>query len=179
MINAVLLIAYVLAAAAIDLRSHRIPNAVTLAALIGSLGIAATSSGWSGVLSWGGGLLVGFAIFLPFYIARAFGAGDVKAMAAVGSFLGVKGALLACSATLIAGGVIGVAVLFATAVTFRHGLYRLIGTFASPLLAAQSLNTAKTQAVQRFPYGIAIAAGAIIAELLLNPDLQFTRSAIQ
>jgi len=179
MIKAILLIVYVLAVAAIDLRSHRIPNAVTLTAMVASLGVGVASSGWSGLLNWGGGLLVGFAIFLPFYIVRAFGAGDVKAMAAVGSFLGVKGALIACGTTLIAGGAIGVGVLFATAVTLRHGLYRLIGTFASPLPSSQSLDTANAQVVQRFPYGVAIAAGAIIALLFMNSDLQFTRSAAQ
>jgi prepilin peptidase CpaA len=175
MINATLLTVYVLVIATIDLRAHRIPNTVTLAALIASLSVAVVSSGGSGALGWAGGLIVGFIIFLPFYLLRAFGGGDVKAMAAVGSFLGAKGALIACMATLIAGGIIGTCVLFATAVTLRHGLYRLIGTFSAPLLPAQSPG----KSVQRFPYGIAIAVGAIFAAIAVIPDLEPIASAAQ
>ena len=46
------------------------------------------------------GILVGLGCLLPFYIARAMGAGDVKLLAATGALLGPYDALIAGICTL-------------------------------------------------------------------------------
>ena len=49
------------------------------------------------------GLGVGIGFFLPFYIGKGMGAGDIKLMGAVGSMFGAYGALVACAASLVIG----------------------------------------------------------------------------
>jgi len=166
-IHAILLICYVLAVAAIDFRTHRIPNALTLSGLIASLSLALAQDGSPDVLESVSGLGVGLALFVPFYAVRAFGAGDVKAMAVVGSFLGWKGAALASAATLIAGGVIALGVLIVSTRSARVALHRIVGTLGAPLATARASENGKP--VQRFPYGLAIAIGTIASLLIVDP----------
>ena len=94
-------------------------------------------------------MLTGLAAFLPFYLAGGFGAGDVKAMAAIGAFLGPKGALFAAAWTLMIGALGALLVL--AAVAYRAA--RTQGTTWSLRHAAS----------QRFPYGVAIACGTAMS----------------
>src|SRR5579863_6626044 len=104
-----LLVAFVGAIALVDLATRRIPKALNLAGAAVGVATHIWSAGPAGLLQSAGGLLVGFLVFLPFYVAGGFGAGDVKAMAAIGTFLGAKGALLAAAWVLLAGGMGGIA----------------------------------------------------------------------
>ena len=162
-----LLISYVLAIAVIDLKTQRIPNVLTFTALAVSLWLAVVEGGASGALECAGGFVIGLAFFLPFYAVRAFGAGDVKAMAVVGSFLGWKGAALASAATLIAGGFIGATVLLATTKSRQVAWQRMVGLLVMPLAGARM--SASKETAQRFPYGVAIAAGTIATLFFIDP----------
>jgi Flp pilus assembly protein protease CpaA len=86
-----------------DIRVNRITNQMVL--LVLSLGLLSQAAlyGLSGVASWLGGVSIGFVIFLPFYLRKAMGAGDVKLMAAVGGVFGYKVALIVTGFSLIAG----------------------------------------------------------------------------
>ena len=75
-------------AAAIDLRSRRVPNTVTLGVAIVGLTLATvhvTGIGIGGALA---GLAVGLLLMLPGHVIGATGAGDVKLLAALGTLLG-------------------------------------------------------------------------------------------
>lgn len=161
-----LLSLFVAAVAVVDLRTHRIPNVLTLSGAAVGMGACLWSAGGLGLLQSGAGLGVGLVAFLPFYLAGGFGAGDVKAMAAVGAFLGPKGALLAAAWTLVAGGVGGMAVLL-----FQGGLGSLgrrsheWALRAWSVYATGSLRTSGNPfgdaGRHRFPYGLAIACGTL------------------
>jgi prepilin peptidase CpaA len=156
-------LAMLAAACGFDLRSNRIPNAITfagmatglvLAALPGGIGLAAASAG----LAVGGGA--------PFILYRvgALGAGDVKLMAAVGAFTGWPRILAVLLAIAIAGGVASIATalvagrLRAVLANVRDGLYlTLVSAFAR-----QRGPVPFTVSSQRVPYAVAIAAGAAI-----------------
>lgn len=162
------LLAFVAAVAVTDLRSRRIPNMLTVPAAAAGVTAAFVAHGGSGVLESVVGLLAGLAAFLPFYLARGFGAGDVKAMAAVGAFLGPKGALLAAAWTLVAGAIGGAFVIVAVGglpsaqSLLRRWLLRaslLCTTGQAPTIEAP----AGDAALRRFPYGAAIACGTIAA----------------
>src|SRR5215472_17422523 len=99
----VCLVAFLTSAAVADLRCHRIHNTITVPAALLGVAVNLLSSGSEGAVHAVAGLVVGLATFLPFYLLRGFGAGDVNAMAAVGAFLGPKGVLLAAAFTLILG----------------------------------------------------------------------------
>jgi prepilin peptidase CpaA len=161
------LIAFVLSVALIDWHTHRIPN--VLCAVAAALGLVSQLwlHGEAGLLSALGGAAVGFGMFLPFYIVRAFGAGDVKAMATVGIFLGASGTALAVGMTLIAGGVIGALVLWLRPAPST--LHRLIGLLAAPISSVRNCrHDPASRSSQRFPYGVAIACGTAVALLILT-----------
>lgn len=82
--------ALVLSAALFDLRTRRIPNPLILAGACLGLILSTWAAGAAGASSSLLGLLTGFALFLPGYLLRMTGGGDLKLMAAIGTFLGAK-----------------------------------------------------------------------------------------
>ena len=152
------------AAAVIDVRTGRIPNLLTAPVAAAGLGLAAfglTGHSMTGALV---GAVLGFALMLPGHIFGGTGAGDVKLLAALGTWLGPGGVLMAFLYSAIAGGVLAVA----------HAMKRRrLGTTLSRtarLMAARE--GAKHEidgsaATSRFAFGPAIAVGAIAAALLV------------
>ena len=94
-VGTALVIVYVTMAALIDLRTQRIPNALSATAALLGLIAQVSLNGAPGLLSALAGAAIGLGMFLPFYLLRAVGAGDVKAMATVGIFLGAQATPLA------------------------------------------------------------------------------------
>lgn len=162
-------ILFALCVAIVDWRTHRIPNLLCAAAAIAGLSLQVWVHGEDGVIVALGGAAVGFAMFLPFYLVKAFGAGDVKAMATVGVFLGAQATVCAVGMTLMAGAVLGLLVLLLRPATANAVLGRLMGLLVSPIA---SMRTARhetgTASRERFPYGIAIACGTTAALLIVT-----------
>ena len=108
---------------------------------------------------------MGLVILLPFYLARGMGAGDVKLMAAVGTFLGPAHTLLAASLSLIVGGVLAVLViavhgeLLSTLCRYGAMLKTLIYSHTWCYVPPESGEAA----AMRMPYAIAIASGTLVA----------------
>lgn len=163
------LLAFVLAVAIVDWRTHRIPNLLCSVAVIVGLASQMWMHGEAGLLTALGGAAVGFAMFLPFYVLRAFGAGDVKAMATVGIFLGFETTLLAVGMTLVAGAVLGIVVMLCRPAHAGATRYRLFALLAAPVasMRASRQNTTR-HGSQRFPYGVAIACGTAAALMFMR-----------
>jgi prepilin peptidase CpaA len=160
------LLAFVCAVAVIDLGSRRIPNLLTVSAAALGLTMNLALAGANGAVSSVGGLLVGLGAFLPFYLTRGIGAGDVKAMAAIGAFLGPQGALLAAAWSLVASAIS--AVILVLAMGGYTALRALAQRFAlraalslTPGAAAGWALPGEEAALHRFPYGLAIACGTV------------------
>ena len=152
-----------LVAAIIDIRTRRIPNALT--ATMATVGVALATMGVSGVSVTASlvGLVVGFALMMPGHLLGATGAGDVKLMAAMGAIVGPAVVMSAFLYSAMAGGVLAVVV----AMRRRRLSATLAGTgrlIAAPAGAKQEIRAAT--AANRFAYGPAIAVGSIIAVLL-------------
>jgi prepilin peptidase CpaA len=93
-----------------DLRTRRIPNALTFSAVAGALMFHLLTGGWSAA-GWSiTGCCLGVLLFFPMFALRGMGAGDVKLLAAVGAWLGPGDVAIAALATSIAGGVIAVVI---------------------------------------------------------------------
>lgn len=156
-------IALLMLAAISDARHHRIPNRLILAGMLLGLAANTAAAGLDGLRASAAGLGVGLAVFLPFYFLRALGAGDVKLFAMVGSLLGIGHLAGVVFATLIAGGVLGLALawragrLRETFGNLRLLVYGLLMRLAAP--RAPSLAAAPTAV--RMPYGVAIAVGTV------------------
>jgi prepilin peptidase CpaA len=141
-----------LAAAVLDFRSFRVPNALTAPLLIGGLAMQTVAGGAAGLGSGLGGVIVAFAALIGFYAIGAMGAGDVKLGLAVGAWLGVEAMLGALLVAALAGGVY---VLALRAVT--GGVAGFLGTL---ILAARD-----PVALLPSPRG-----GAVLAERLRAAD---------
>jgi len=88
-----------------DLRERRIPDAVTLPALVVVLGLLGVAGGWRLVLN---ALLGGAVCAVPLFLAALpgwIGMGDVKLMAVSGAAAGWPGALYVLLLVAIAGGI--------------------------------------------------------------------------
>ncbi len=106
-----LLLGVLIIAMITDIRSNRIPNWLTLPAIIIGLGINFISAGAGGLLFSIEGLLLGMGLFIVLYMLGGMGAGDVKLMGAVGAMLGPQMVLWAALYTAIAGGIYALAVI--------------------------------------------------------------------
>jgi prepilin peptidase CpaA len=80
----------VLVAAAIDLRRFRVPNAVTFPLCLSGLLFHLIIEGLAGLRFSAGGMAVGMCVLIIFYVMGVMGAGDVKLLAAVGSWIGAS-----------------------------------------------------------------------------------------
>ncbi len=76
-----------------DARTRRIPNYLTLGTALAGLGFQLGAHGWPGLGEGFLGLCVGFALMIGFYLKGGMGAGDVKALAALGAWLGPLGTI--------------------------------------------------------------------------------------
>jgi len=161
------LIVLVVSLALIDWRTHRIPNVLCAVGAMVGLTLQMRVHGEAGLLAALTGAAVGFAMFLPFHVLRAFGAGDVKAMATVGIFLGASGTMLAVGMTLIAGGVFGALVLCVRREHANATLHRLMGLLLAPVASMRASQSNRSpESNLRFPYGVAIACGVAVALII-------------
>ncbi len=131
------LVLLLLAASACDLRTRRIPNGLTAVGMLAGLAGHAYGGGLPGLLS----SLEGMAAALPLlllYAARAFGAGDVKLLMAVGALMGPRFLLWTLLGAVCAAG------LLALVLVLRRSRF----TLPAPANAA------------RMPFAPAVALGA-------------------
>jgi prepilin peptidase CpaA len=152
-----------LVAAVVDLRTRRIPNALTAAMASIGIGLAVSGAGDVSLAAAVLGLVVGFGLMLPGHALGATGAGDVKLMAAVGAIVGPGLVLKAFLFTAVAGGVLAVVV----ALRRRRLSATVAGTarmLAAPGGARHEIRSATPES--RFAYGPAIAVGSMLAVLL-------------
>ena len=156
------LIAGLLVATIVDLRTRRIPNVLTGTMAGAGLGLAVFGLGGISVGAAVLGCVVGLVLMLPGHALGATGGGDVKLMAAVGSLLGPLVVVNAVLFTAVAGGVLAVTV----AIQRRRLGTTLAGTGRMIAVPADvKREVAAGTPANRFAYGPAIAAGSILAAL--------------
>ena len=151
-------------AAVIDIRTRRVPNAVTMSLAGAGLLLAAAGLGRVGVMAALAGGLLGFALMLPGHFFGATGAGDVKLLSALGTVLGPSTTLWAFLVAMIAGGVLALVVA-----THRGRLLLTLNRTAELVGSAGAIaaEIEDPRANNRFAYSLAIAVGAIVAGVFL------------
>lgn len=105
-----------LVASAEDLWRRNISNWIPLSALIAGFAWQVSQKGWMGLWYATAGCVVGFVVFLLFYLLGGMGGGDVKLMAGFGALIGVDRLLEASLWTAILGALLAAAVLGVNAV---------------------------------------------------------------
>lgn len=158
---------FVVAAFITDVRSMRIPNLLSLSAIISGLIVHLCIGGFQGLLSSMSGLSTGFGIMFVLYLAGAVGAGDVKIFGGIGAWTGVLFTVQAMVYSILIAGIIGLAILL-----WKKQLVQRLGKlilyifsrvipgigFMSPLQSYSPLKEGL-----RFPFMIAVLPGFISA----------------
>lgn len=153
---------WLVALCAADLRSRRLPNALTLGGAAVALVLHAVAGGGAGAShALEGGLVCAALLFLPFLLGAA-GGGDVKMLFAVGCFFGSRRAV----GTLFWISLAGLALALAFLVLGRVDRSRLVHwarcvfDWRYDRKAGRAALPPKTSEKARVPFGLAIAAGA-------------------
>jgi prepilin peptidase CpaA len=106
------LIAVVATAAVYDVRTRKIPNWLNLSGVILGLGLNTLLLPAHGIVVALLGMGLALLIYVPLYLIRGMGAGDVKLMAAVGSIAGPQNWLVIFVVTALLGGIAAFALVF-------------------------------------------------------------------
>lgn len=148
----VLFLSAVVYAAVSDLFSMKIPNALCLALIILFIPAAWLSDMSAAAIGYSLGVAVAvFAVCFLLFVLNVMGGGDAKLLTALALWFGLTPALLVFLVNVaFAGGVLTLAIL---AIRWKSHLVTDRGVWLPA-----SLTTAK-----KIPYGIAIAAGALMA----------------
>lgn len=155
-------------AAAVDIRTRRIPNFLTFGGALAAFVFHGIAGGFPALGQSALGWLVGVGLLLPIFLLGGMGAGDVKLLGAVGAWLGPNGALWSGVFSIIAGGVLGflLAVAHGYLRTAFGNLRRLLTSwFLSGVKPLPGLTIADAPG-PRLAYGAAIAAGTLAAVCL-------------
>lgn len=160
--------AVALVAACVDVKTRKIPNALTSTTLVlGVIAHFALSGRMDGFKALLAAVIAG-AIFLIFHIAGGLGAGDVKLISGLAACYGLSNMPYLLIFTSLAGGVM------ALAMAMKHSRVREtvsnMGTLAihhtrSGLVPHDDLNV-RNRSTLRLPYAVAIAAGCVLTNLI-------------
>lgn len=150
-----------LLAVAWDVQTHRIPNPLVIGGVLLGLATAFLPNGigWQSATF---GSLAGLVIFIPLYLLRILGAGDVKLLTAVGAFVGYPGILTVALFTGLAGSIL------ALLLAIRHRQLRqmwnqvhqgLLGFVMQIASGGRPRQWVMVVGPHRLPYALAIALG--------------------
>jgi prepilin peptidase CpaA len=163
-------------AAVTDFRSRRIPNRVCLALAAGGVAYSIETLGPPRGLGFAlGGVIVGLALWIPFYALRWLGAGDVKLVAAAGTWLGSVGTMRASVLGALVGGGLSLAMLISQrsarsvavdVVLLLNTVRRHPSALRVRMRPDQPIGEQAGGGVGQaklMPYGVALAIGALLA----------------
>jgi prepilin peptidase CpaA len=152
-----------LAACFVDVRTRRIPNALTLGAAAIGVASATWSGGAAGALTSGAGWIAGLALFLPFFLLGGMGGGDVKLLGALGAWLGPADIVWVALYGSLAGGVLAAfsACAHGYARTLWRNLALLILHWRANGVRPLDTITLETSEGPRLAYALPVAIGVL------------------
>ena len=155
-----------LTAAIYDIWLAKIPNVITCSGMIIGIIYFGVTQGLSGAGLSIAGLLVGSAVFLPFYLLKGMGAGDIKLMGAVGALVGLKAVIPAIVFTALAGGIYVLVLIFFHPRALKRLIFGIVPMLKTLLITGQLILPSLFEKGKKpqVRYGIAIAAGTLFSQ---------------
>ena len=146
-----------------DLKSRKIYNKVIFPSLLLTLVLHLLLTGLPGLMDSLLGFAVGLGILLIPYLMGGMGAGDVKLLALIGAIKGMSFVLTTSFYMALLGGVIALAILL-----FRKGFFMRIKSIVYSMCGLiyglrLPLGIDKNDYQKTYPYGVAIAGGAVVS----------------
>lgn len=150
-----------------DFRSRRIPNWLTVPALVAGVALNTFAGGWTGLKHSLLGAGVGLLLLLPFVLLRSLGAGDWKLAGALGAFVG-PGVL----ADLLMGSVFVAGIMALGLVVYKgrlretaRNMGRMLASLGSFHMPGPEVSLDNPQAL-KVPYGVALAFTVVLYYVL-------------
>src|SRR6202049_1982417 len=161
--------AMILAAAAgwTDLRWRRIPNWLTVPALLVGVMANAVLSGWPGLKASLLGAALGLALLLPLVLLRSLGAGDWKLAGALGAFTGPGSLVDLLLASILVAGVMALVL-----VIYKGRMRQTIRNIGHILISLVTFRLPSTQVSLdnpdslKVPYGVALSFTVLLYGVL-------------
>ncbi|MFY9910795.1 MAG: prepilin peptidase [Candidatus Sulfotelmatobacter sp.] len=146
-----------------DWRRRRIPNWLTVPALLIGILLNGLSGGWGGVKTSLLGAGLGLLVLLPFVLLHSLGAGDWKLAGALGAFVGWEALVTLLIGSMFVAGVMAL-VLVIYKRRFKQTMSNIGGMLASMVTfrmpgAEVSLDNPQSLKV---PYGVALALTTLL-----------------
>ncbi len=153
-----------------DVRTRRIPNLLNLLCALSGLGYQLGARGLGGLGDGLLGLVLGFVLMIGFYLFAGMGAGDVKALAALGTWLGPWDTFLLFIFMGLSGLPLVIIFLWYRGQLFDkiRQLYAFLVNLAL-VRRSGTANPAKTSPApeEHMPYAVAIALGMVFLFLFM------------
>jgi prepilin peptidase CpaA len=168
-----MLVPLLLIAAVTDVRFGKIPNWLIMGGMaIGFFGHVSIS-GISGMLFSLKGVGSGLALFVGLYLIGGMGAGDVKLLAAVGSFIGAEAVFSAGIMAMLLGGLYAIAMMIGHD-GVRASLKQIGILLKSCLLMPGSLAVLiPTKPQPQLRYALVIGLGTLMSQWMKEPFFSF------
>jgi prepilin peptidase CpaA len=152
-------------ASVFDFRYRRIPNWLVGAGALAGFVSSAVNAGWHGLSGSLLGFLAGFLLYLPLYIVRARGGGDVKLLAAMGAIVGVGTCFWIAIYSALLGGLVALGLIVwkkrvsKTMLNVSVITHELIQR-RMPYLVDEQLDVRHPESV-RIPHALVLASGCV------------------
>ena len=147
-----------------DLKTHKIPNYLTFGAALAGLAYNLIFHGLGGLGDGILGMLLGFGLLIVPYLMGGMGAGDVKALAALGAWLGPRLTFILFCYMGIAGGIIALLVLWWKGLLWykiRQGWVSVVNLILCRPCGT-CLDAIPSPKIEGIPYGAAMAVGMVV-----------------
>lgn len=153
-------------AALTDMRSRIIPNWLCATGVALGFALNAWLYGWSGLGSAAMGFGLALLFYVPLFMLRAMGGGDVKLMAAVGALAGPQDWFTIFILASVLGGVFALGLLILKSrlsYTFSNMWHILcnLARLRAPYATRPDLDISDSRALT-MPHGVSIAAGTFV-----------------
>jgi len=148
----------------VDFRTRKIPNWLTVPALVLGIGMHTVVAGWSGAIASLEGAGLALVVLLPLVLLRGLGAGDWKLMGAVGAFLGPLMFLFVLLGSIFVSGLMAIVAILRTqrvGETLRNIWVLFRGFFAFGLRTNPKISL-DNPALLKVPFGVAVAVSTLI-----------------
>lgn len=163
-----------LVAASCDLRTRRIPNALTFPLFLFGLVCAGFYGGLSGLAEAAGACFILSLPYIFLFVFASGGAGDAKLMGAIGAWLGFKQGIIVLCCVAMAGIILAIiksitqrqvkivmTSVFVTAYTF------MLSLAGHRMRLTDNLIDSEQSEGMEVPYGVAIFAGVLIGGVII------------
>jgi prepilin peptidase CpaA len=146
-----------------DWRWRRIPNWLTVPALLLGIAVNCVATGWAGAKESLLGAGLGLGLLLPFVLIRSLGAGDWKLAGALGAFLGPSRLTTVLLGTVLVAGLMAVVLIIwkkRMGQTLRN-LAQIVAALVTLHLPGPEVSLDNPES-SKIPFGVAMAVTVVL-----------------